>query len=152
VTFISAYGALSQFRGGSFRAWLPRTASNACYDELRRGRPRPQASWEAFGELEEEANPYLADPGLGPEARIHQQELRRDLVGALAGLPERQRTTLVLIDGLGLTYEEAAQVMGARQGRSSRGLRGRAMTCEPGSSRCRACGPRAAGFLRVPAG
>src|SRR4051812_25486049 len=34
--FISAYGHLSSFRGGSFKSWLMRIATNACYDELRR--------------------------------------------------------------------------------------------------------------------
>jgi len=115
-TFISAYGALSRFHGGSFRAWLLRIVANACYDELRWGRRRPQASWEAFGDLDEDANPYLADPRLGPEAWVQQQELGRDLAGVLAGLPERQRTTLVLVDYLGLTYEEAAQVTGVPMG------------------------------------
>ncbi|MFN2180442.1 MAG: RNA polymerase sigma factor, partial [Candidatus Promineifilaceae bacterium] len=34
--FISAYNALNSFRGGSFKSWLMRIATNACYDELRR--------------------------------------------------------------------------------------------------------------------
>ena len=33
--FISAFRALNSYRGGSFRAWLLRTVTNACYDELR---------------------------------------------------------------------------------------------------------------------
>src|SRR3970282_77825 len=34
--FISAYRALGGFRGGSFRAWILRIVTNACYDEIRR--------------------------------------------------------------------------------------------------------------------
>ena len=34
--FISAFKSISSFRGGSFKAWLMRTVTNACYDELRR--------------------------------------------------------------------------------------------------------------------
>lgn len=39
--FISAYKNLRSFRGGSFRAWLLRIVTNACYDELRRRKRRP---------------------------------------------------------------------------------------------------------------
>lgn len=34
--FISAFQSLRSFRGGSFKAWLLRTVTNACLDELRR--------------------------------------------------------------------------------------------------------------------
>ncbi|MHB1319576.1 MAG: sigma-70 family RNA polymerase sigma factor [Anaerolineae bacterium] len=114
--FISAYRALKRFRGGSFRAWLLRIVSNACYDELRRHKRRPNVSWEDFGEMEEEANPHLVDPGPKPEESMQQQELRRVLERALAKLPEHQRTALVMVDSLGLSYEEAAQAMGVALG------------------------------------
>ena len=42
--FISAYKALKRFRGGNFKSWLMRIATNACYDELRRRKRRPQTS------------------------------------------------------------------------------------------------------------
>src|SRR3712207_9080271 len=35
-TFMRAYGALERFRGGDFRPWLLRIATNRAYDELRR--------------------------------------------------------------------------------------------------------------------
>ena len=38
---LPAFRGLNGFRGGSFRAWLLRTVTNACYDELRRRRRRP---------------------------------------------------------------------------------------------------------------
>ena len=34
--FISAYKNIHSYRGGSFKAWLMRIVTNACYDELRR--------------------------------------------------------------------------------------------------------------------
>src|SRR5947209_5785339 len=43
-TFLAAYQALSRFRGGSFKAWLLRIATNACYDQLRRRQRRPTQS------------------------------------------------------------------------------------------------------------
>jgi RNA polymerase sigma-70 factor (ECF subfamily) len=44
--FISAYKNLRSFRGGSFRAWLLRIVTNACYDELRRRKRKPTTSLE----------------------------------------------------------------------------------------------------------
>ena len=46
-TFISAYRAMKQFRGGSFRAWLLRIASNQCYDYLRSRKRKPETSLDA---------------------------------------------------------------------------------------------------------
>ncbi len=109
--FISAYHAIKKFRGGSFRAWLLRIVTNACYDELRRRKRRPKVSWEDFGEMEEEANPHLVDDGARPEESLEQVELRALLERTIAKLPEHHRTTLVLVDRLGLSYEEAAQAM-----------------------------------------
>src|SRR5438045_3337344 len=42
-TFLSAYKAIGRFKGGHFRAWVLRIASNACLDMLR-SRKRRQAS------------------------------------------------------------------------------------------------------------
>src|SRR5258706_8119229 len=42
--FIAAYGHLSSFRGGSFKSWLMRIVTNACYDEMRRRKRRPAVS------------------------------------------------------------------------------------------------------------
>src|SRR3954466_5151398 len=51
--FISAYGHLPQFRGGSFKSWLLRIVSNACYDEMRRRKRRPALSLDDLpGEIQ----------------------------------------------------------------------------------------------------
>ena len=114
--FISAYRGLAKFRGGSFRAWLLRITSNACYDELRRRKRHPAISWDDFGELEEEANPHLVDEGARPEESVQQNELRVMLERVIAKLPEDQRMVLVLVDRLGLSYEEAAHTLHTRLG------------------------------------
>ena len=49
--FISAYRNLSGYRGGSFRAWLLRIVTNACYDELRRRKRRPSTPLEMVRRL-----------------------------------------------------------------------------------------------------
>lgn len=114
--FISAYKALDRFRGGSFRAWLLRIVSNACYDEMRRHKRRPTVSWDDFGEMEEEANPHLVNGGALPEESAQQHELRALLERTIAKLPEDQRMVLVLVDRMGLSYQEVAETMNVRLG------------------------------------
>src|SRR5512137_2659685 len=46
--FISAYRALHGYRGGSFRSWMLRIVTNACYDEMRRRKRRPVSSLDAL--------------------------------------------------------------------------------------------------------
>ncbi len=109
--FISAYRALDSFRGGSFRAWLLRIVTNACYDELRRYKRRPKVSFDDFGELDEEANPHLRDEAELPEETVQRDELRVVLEQTMEQLPEDQQTTLFLVDRLGLSYQEVADTM-----------------------------------------
>jgi RNA polymerase sigma-70 factor, ECF subfamily len=109
--FISAYRSIKKFRGGSFRSWLLRIVTNASYDELRRRKRRPNVSWDDFGDMDEEANPHLVNGGPKPEESIQQQELRALLERSIAKLSKHHRTTIILIDRIGLSYEEAAKVM-----------------------------------------
>ena len=109
--FISAYRSIKKFRGGSFRSWLLRIVTNACYDELRRRKRRPNVSWDDFGDMDEEANPHLENGGPKPEESVQQQELRALLERSIAKLSKHHRTTIILIDRIGLSYEEAAKVM-----------------------------------------
>jgi RNA polymerase sigma-70 factor, ECF subfamily len=114
--FISAYKGLAKFRGGSFRAWLLRIVANASYDELRRRRGRPAVSWEDFGDMDDEANPHLASDSDLPEQTLQQQELRALLERTLAKLPEEQRIVLILVDRMGLAYQEVADTLHIRLG------------------------------------
>lgn len=52
--FLQAYRRLASFRGGSFRAWILRIVTNACYDELRRRKRRPSLSLAVADEDGEE--------------------------------------------------------------------------------------------------
>src|SRR6476646_2886974 len=42
--FLSAYKAMGRFKGGQFRSWILRIASNACLDMLRSQKRRPTQS------------------------------------------------------------------------------------------------------------
>ena len=53
TAFLSAYRSLDTFRGGSFKAWVMRMVTNACYDELRRRQRRPTTPLEPMTDDEE---------------------------------------------------------------------------------------------------
>jgi RNA polymerase sigma-70 factor, ECF subfamily len=108
--FISAFHALNSFRGGSFRAWLLRTVTNACYDELRRKKRRPTTPLEpetAEGD-EIESPGWLADPHASPEESLEQAELEHAVQHCLENLPADFRAVVILADIQGLDYSEVA--------------------------------------------
>ncbi len=130
--FIKAYRGMPHFRGGSFRAWLLRIATNACYDELRRDRRRVQGEEWAVNDDGEEIEPLdsLDNPGPSLEERVERGEVRRALEQALLRLPAEYRATAIIVDILGFDYAEAAQSLGvpvgtvkSRLARARQGLR-----------------------------
>lgn len=126
--FISAYKNLRSFRGGSFRAWLLRIVTNACYDELRRRKRRPTTSLEPLDESgdEIESPHWIADPGELPENSIVREELGKAIQYCLDELPPDFRVVVVLVDVQGMDYREASSVIGKPLGTvKSRLARGR---------------------------
>jgi len=109
-TFVSAFRALNSYRGGSFRAWLLRTVTNACYDELRRKKRRPTTPLEPeTDEGEDVESPrWLADPNASPEEELDQAELEHAIQHCLENLPSEFRAVVVLADIQGLDYSEVA--------------------------------------------
>lgn len=113
--FISAYKALKRFRGGSFKSWLLRIVTNACYDELRWRKRRPQSSLDAITE-EFESPSFMADDSVGPEERQQQVELIDAVERCLEELPDEQRIAAVLCDVEGRDYKDIADIMSTSLG------------------------------------
>ncbi len=108
--FIKAFCNLRSFHGGSFRAWLLRIVTNACYDHLRRQKVRFALS------LEEMATSFDGDVNLSvqaeePERVIIRKELGERLIQAINRLPVPLRMVLVLSDVEGLSYPEVAEAV-----------------------------------------
>ena len=122
--FISAYRALSGFRGGSFRSWLLRIVTNACYDVLRSRTRHPTVSLDADPELDwEEWTEGEEEP---PEDYAERQDLGQVIQLGLQELPEDQRVVIVLSDVHGMAYKEIAKTLGISLGTvKSRLSRGR---------------------------
>jgi len=113
-TFISAYNHIKSFRGGSYKAWLLRIVTNACYDELRRRKRRPTVPLEPLDDTGEEVESakWMVDPGIQPEEQLQQAELRRAIQHCLDNLPGDFRATVIMVDVQGLDYFEAAEAIG----------------------------------------
>ena len=129
---LSAFRAIASFRGGSFRSWLLRIASNACFDYWRRSRRHPGDSLEALtgqseGHDEGLAQQFAADDRWDPETLAVRSELQALIQAGLMHLPPEQRLAVILSDIQGLAYEEIASTTGVSLGTvKSRIARGRA--------------------------
>jgi RNA polymerase sigma-70 factor (ECF subfamily) len=113
--FLKAFKAMRKFRGGSFKAWLLRIVTNACYDQLRRKQRRPTSSLDDLP-VEADHSPYLHDPAEQPDEFVERQELGNTIQAGIATLPVEQRMVLVLSDIQGLSYNEIADVTGLSLG------------------------------------
>jgi RNA polymerase sigma-70 factor (ECF subfamily) len=118
--FIAAYKNLGYYRGGSFKAWLLRIVTNACYDELRRRKRRPAASLDALTVVDTgpdaEAEAALVARDESPEEFAQRRELSRHIQSCIDGLPEDMRTVVVMADVMGMDYAEIAASTGAALG------------------------------------
>ena len=126
--FLSAFRNLRGFRGGSFRSWMLRIATNTCYDLLRSRKRRPTVSLDLETEESDDAAPLqIADTAESPTEFALRRELAAAIQRGLDGLPDEQRIILILSDIEGLAYEEIAEVTNTNLGTvKSRLSRGRA--------------------------
>lgn len=108
-SFIRAWTKLDSFRGESrFGTWLHRLAVNVALSE-RRSRIRRLSREVELSEPVERVTAGAKDVYAGQ---------RMDLERAIAGLPERARTVLVLYDIEGCTHAEIAEIAGMAVGSS----------------------------------
>ena len=98
--FLRAYQALDRFDPGqTFSAWLNRIVANAALDLARRRKVRNA------DELSESLPDVFRDPAEGGE-------LKERLEAALAQLPDRARSVIVLHDVEGYTHAEIGEMLG----------------------------------------
>lgn len=115
-TFLTAYRKLSTYRGGVFRAWLARIASNTCYDTLRKLKRRPADYLEEMRGADFADEPPIPAATPNPESEAQRQDLNRALQECILGLNEDQRLVIVLSDVQGYSYQEIADIANASLG------------------------------------
>jgi RNA polymerase sigma-70 factor (ECF subfamily) len=119
---ISAFRRAGSFRGDSaVTTWLHRIVVNAALDRMRRRSARPTVGGdeEVLDSLASDRSP-VSDPSGATDTQLDVQDALRHLV------PDQQ-AALVLVDMLGYSVADAAQVLGVSEGTvKSRAARGRA--------------------------
>jgi len=111
--FAKVYFALGDYsadRGKSFSAWLSRVTINACYDELRRARSRPES---ALSDITDDQAVWLNARLSSEDASAESMVIVRDLANKLLSrLNADDRMVLTLLDAEDLTVAEIAALTG----------------------------------------
>jgi RNA polymerase sigma factor (sigma-70 family) len=110
--FLRAHRALRGYgaeRIGELRlsAWLHRITLNVLRNRVRR---------RGLRVVPLESAPEPADRSLGPEAHAERRAEMAELANLVSGLPEHHRNAVVLRCVQGMTYAEAAAVLGQPEG------------------------------------
>jgi RNA polymerase sigma-70 factor (ECF subfamily) len=120
--FVRVFRSLHTYTPGTFEGWLHRITTNLFLDQARR-KQRIR-----FDHLSDERAARLASAAAAPETAYADRTFDDDVAQALAALPPDFRAAVVLCDIEGLSYEEIAEILGAKLGTvRSRIHRGRAM-------------------------
>jgi len=120
--FVRVFRSLHTYQPGTFEGWLHRITTNLFLDQARR---RQRIRFDA---LSDERAARIASAIASPDAAYADRTFDDDVSAALAALPPDFRAAVVLCDIEGLTYEEIAEILGAKLGTvRSRIHRGRAM-------------------------
>jgi len=118
--FVRVHRGLEGFKGeSSFFTWLFRIATHVSIDSVRRERvgQRDQVDDIDETDLEDAGEGILATPlGNDPRETLLRRELAEKMEAALATLPEKHRTILVLREVEGLSYEELAERLEIHKG------------------------------------
>lgn len=108
--YVKAFRSIRSFRGEArFSTWLHRIVTTTCIDHLRRSSRRGEISLADDEPGDASTRSVTADPGVVVSRKL---DLRR----ALDHLPVDQRAALLLVDGEGLSYDEAGTVLGIPAG------------------------------------
>jgi len=112
-SFIKAFYALKNFRGGSFRSWLLRIVTNSAYDILRRSKRHPtQPLFPVDDDGEElDSAPWLADTDSSVQEKLEDKECSEEVRILLEQLPEAYQNVLILVDLYQFDYTEAATTL-----------------------------------------
>jgi RNA polymerase sigma-70 factor (ECF subfamily) len=107
--FIQILRSLSRFRGeASLSTWVHGLTMRVCLHHLRRERRSHAESWEELAP----GRPEPAGAEGRPYEEVARDQIRRHVHAAIAELPLKFRSVMVLNGLGGMTYEETAQALG----------------------------------------
>ncbi len=106
-TFFRAYLYLEDCKEDKIKPWLFRVAYNAFIDYKRKSSRSIVKEVDFFRNITDYST---------PEKELIKQEQLSDLKSSISGLPENYKQAVLLCDFHGLSYKEAAEVMGIGAG------------------------------------
>jgi RNA polymerase sigma-70 factor (ECF subfamily) len=115
VVFLQVYKSANRYESrAKFSTWLFTIARNLCLNEIRRRSRHPADSLEeTSAEHEDQPRQQFEDKSsVPPPEKLLHGELAQKIEEALAGLPENQRTAILLCRQEELSYEEIAEILG----------------------------------------
>jgi RNA polymerase sigma-70 factor (ECF subfamily) len=114
-TFVQVYKSAHRYEvTAKFSTWLFTIARNLSLNEIRRRTRHPADSLDETFE-DGDANPIRQAPDhqtVGPTEHLLRDELEAKVEEAIAGLPEKQRTALLMCRHEEFSYEQIAAVIG----------------------------------------
>ena len=124
--FVKAYQHLASFREElPFDVWFTRILINGCLDRIKARTRRERWLLPMTGRVrssnadavpaERDMTERVPAAGLSPEDALLGRERRREIAGALAKLPERQRSVFVLSHVEGRTSREVSALTGLNE-------------------------------------
>src|SRR5664279_1350777 len=112
--FVQVYKSAHRYKQtAKFSTWLFTIARNLCLNEIRRRSRHPAESIEeSHAEHEDQPRQQYEDKSqIAPPDNLLHGELAQKIEEALAGLPENQRTAILLCRQDELSYEEIAEIL-----------------------------------------
>lgn len=109
--FLALYRHINQVPTAAFRPWLFRVARNLCLDQLR----RRKFKLSLFRDLQrDEEQPFVPADSVAakPDQIAETREANLAIEEAIGQLPTKFREAFLLCEVEGLSYEDAAAVMG----------------------------------------
>ena len=120
--FVKMYRTLESWDGskGGLNTWLTTLTRNLLVDHFRRSKlDRMSDSLDTAGSPDEDVQPVseqLADPSLGPDARLLGRERQEMVQSALQKLSPELRETVILRDLQDMDYKDIARVLKVPEG------------------------------------
>ena len=113
--FLQVYKSAHRYEiSAKFSTWLFTIARNLCLNEIRRRSRHPASSLDETY-ADDDDHPIRQAPDtrtVGPTEKMLQGELEAKVEEAIADLPEKQRTALLMCRHEEFSYEEIARVVG----------------------------------------
>ncbi len=112
-TFIRVHQAIPTYRPtAKFQTWLYVICRNLCLNELRNNKNKPFSMENVLESDDGESKTQFKDSNPNPYQELASKETLHFIQMTIHGLPENQKTAVILQRFEGFSYEEIAETLG----------------------------------------